>query len=278
MTKAMLIDLTRCIGCRGCQAACKQWHDMPAETTHNLGSYQNPQQTSSKTLTMVTFNEVVRDGNLQWVFAKRQCMHCEHPACVSACTVGALQKTADGPVVYESGKCIGCRYCQYACPFDIPAFEWDQTLGLIRKCEFCVDREAEGLEPACVKACPTGALQLGEREALLAEAHQRIAAEPKHYVNHIYGEKEVGGTSVLYLSGVPFASLGFPVLGDEPPTAYTEAVMRQTPVIAVTVAAAASALYWIIRRREAFGRGLATAEVSPPAARPVDDGSQEVEP
>jgi formate dehydrogenase iron-sulfur subunit len=278
MTKALLIDLTRCIGCRGCQAACKQWHDLPAESTRNLGSYQNPQQTSSKTLTMVTFNEVIQDGHLQWVFAKRQCMHCEHPACASACTVGALKKTADGPVVYESGKCIGCRYCQYACPFDIPAFEWDQTLGLIRKCEFCVDREEDGLEPACVKACPTGALQPGQREALLAEARQRIAEDPVRYVNHIYGEREVGGTSMLYLSGVPFASLGFPVLRDEPPTAYTEAVMRQTPVIAVTVAAAASALYWIIKRRETLGQGVAMVEAGPPPARPVDDGSKEVEP
>ena len=93
MTKALLIDLTRCIGCRGCQAACKQWHDLPAESTRNMGSYQNPLDTTSKTWTMVTFNEMVaQDGSLQWVFAKRQCMHCQHPACVSACTVGALRK------------------------------------------------------------------------------------------------------------------------------------------------------------------------------------------
>ena len=119
---------------------------------------------SGKTLTTVTFNEVEHDGQFSWVFAKRQCMHCEHPGCASACTVGALRKTADGPVVYDASKCIGCRYCQYACPFDVPAYEWDEVLGLIGKCDFCVDRQAEGMEPACVKACPTEALIFGERD------------------------------------------------------------------------------------------------------------------
>lgn len=250
MTRAMLIDLTRCIGCRGCQAACKQWHDLPGETTHNTGSNQNPPWISGKTRTVVTFNEVEQDGQLDWVFAKRQCMHCEHPGCASACTVGALHKTADGPVVYDASKCIGCRYCQYACPFDVPAYEWDQVFGLIGKCDFCVDRLAEGMEPACVKACPTEAITFGERDELLAEARRRIIVDPTTYVNHVYGEREVGGTSMLYLSGVPFAALGFPLLGDQPVAAYTEQVMGKTPVIALGVAAGASALYWIIKRRQ----------------------------
>jgi formate dehydrogenase iron-sulfur subunit len=275
MSKAVLIDITRCIGCRGCQAACKQWHDLPGELTHNTGSYQNPPWVSGKTQTMVTFNELEYHGKLNWVFAKRQCMHCEHPGCASACTVGALRKTSDGAVVYDAHKCIGCRYCQYACPFDVPAYEWDEVLGLIGKCDFCVDRKAEGLEPACVKACPTNALQFGDRDALLAEARRRIAADPTGYVNHIYGEHEVGGTSKLYLSGVPFAALGFPTLRDEPVSAYTEAIMRQTPVIAVTVAAGASALYWIIKRRE-MNQALAGPVAAAPAADQAGKEPEEV--
>ncbi len=261
MTRAMLIDLNKCIGCRGCQAACKQWNDLSAETTHNTGSYQNPPAFSDKTWTLVTFNEVDYADQFHWVFAKRQCMHCEHPGCVSACTVGALQKTPDGPVVYQSDKCIGCRYCQYACPFGVPTFEWGQKLGLIRKCNFCVDRLSANMEPACVKACPTGALQFGEREELLGQARQRIAQAPDKYVNHIYGEHEVGGTSMLYLSGVPFAQLGFPELGTEPVGEYAEKIMKQTPTIALGVAAAASGLYWLIKRRDENMR-QAVAEVS----------------
>jgi formate dehydrogenase iron-sulfur subunit len=277
MTKAMLIDLTRCIGCRGCQAACKQWHDLPGETTHNEGSYQNPMTVTDKTLTTVTFNEVKHDGQFSWVFAKRQCMHCEHPGCASACTVGALRKTADGPVVYDASKCIGCRYCQYACPFGVPTYEWDKVLGLISKCDFCADRAAEGMEPACVKACPTEVLIVGERSELLAEARRRIAVDPVKYVNHIYGEREVGGTSMLYLSGVPFAKLGFPALGTAPVSAYTEAVMRQTPTIALTVAVGASALYWIIKRRQ-MNMVLAQPLATPPTAGQAEERSKEVEP
>jgi formate dehydrogenase iron-sulfur subunit len=271
----MLIDTTRCIGCRGCQAACKQWHDLPGETTTNTGSYQNPPWISGKTRTIVTFNELEQEGALTWTFAKRQCMHCEHPGCASACTVGALRKTADGPVVYDSSKCIGCRYCQYACPFDVPAYEWDEVLGLIGKCDFCVDRQAEGVEPACVKACPTEAITFGERDTLLAEAHRRIATDPTGYVDHVYGEHEVGGTSMLYLAGVPFAALGFPVLRNEPVSAYTETIMGKTPVIAVTVAAGASALYWIIKRRQ-MHMALAEPVTAAPSADQAKKDPEEV--
>lgn len=250
MSKAMLIDLTKCTGCRGCQVACKQWYNLPAETTHNRGSYQNPPQTSGKTRTIVTFNEVEYEGKFAWIFAKRQCMHCEHPACVSACTVGALQKTAEGPVVYDASKCIGCRYCQYACPFNVPRFEWEEVLGLITKCDMCVDRQAEGMVPACTKACPTGAISFGDRQELIQEGKRRIALNPDKYVDHIYGEREVGGTSVLYLAAIPFSVIGFPDVGMQEIPHYAEAVMRQTPAIALGMAAAASGLFWILKRRQ----------------------------
>jgi len=250
--KGLLVDLTRCIGCRGCQAACKQWHDLPAETTHNRGSYQNPPALSARTWTVLTFHELARgDGGTRWVFAKRQCMHCQEPACVSACTVGALSKTADGPVAYDASKCISCRYCQYACPFGVPGYEWDQVLGLIGKCDFCADRQAAGLAPSCAQTCPTGALTFGDRADLLVAARERIAAAPERYQPRIYGEREVGGTSMLYLSAVPFGALGFPAVGDAPVARAAEAIVMQTPVVAAGVAVAATGLYWICRRREA---------------------------
>ncbi len=258
MTIAVLCDANRCIGCRGCQVACKQWNEndefMPIEENGvksvNRGSYENPPQLSARTWTKIRFTELEYAGKFHWVFTKLQCMHCEYPACVEACIVGALEKRPDGPVTYDDRKCIGCRYCMVACPFGIPTFEWDKPLPWIRKCTFCADRLGEGLEPACVQTCPTDALQLGERDELIAEAHKRIAAEPEKYVNHIYGEKEVGGTSWLYLSPVPFEKLGLPTLGSEPVTVDVERAMGAVLPALLGVAAAMAGVYWLIQRRQ----------------------------
>jgi len=250
MSKALLTDLAGCIGCRACQAACKQWNGLPAESTHNVGSYENPPRRSAKTWTTVTFNEVSEGKGFQWVFAKRQCMHCEHPACASACIVGALHKTAQGPVAYDGTKCIGCRYCMLACPFGVPTFEWDKPIPYIRKCTMCEDRQAEGKEPACAAACPTGAIAFGERDALLREARSRIRTYPHEYVDHVYGEKEVGGTSELYISSVPFEKLGFPILGYEPISHYADFAMLGVPPTMIAVGAAMGGIYWFVKRRE----------------------------
>ncbi len=249
MSKGVLYDATKCIGCRACQVACKQWNELPAEETINTGTYENPPQLSAYTFTKIRFTELEEDGKFRWVFAKLQCMHCEHPACAEACIVGALKKTPGGPVTYDEGKCIGCRYCMVACPFGIPNFEWDKPLPWIRKCTFCADRQAAGLKPACVTTCPTGALQFGEREELVAEARRRIAASPGEYVDHIYGEKEVGGTSWLYLSPVPFKELGFPNLGSEPVTVNAARAMGAVPPVLLGVAAIMTGIYWLTKRR-----------------------------
>ncbi len=239
----VLIDLTRCTGCDSCVLACKASNNLadpevlPVALDSNAYTYLEKYPVSAP------------DGNPETIHVKRQCMNCVHPACVSACTVGALYKTPEGPVAYESSKCIGCRYCQYACPFGVPAYEWENPLGLIHKCQFCQGRLSEGQQPACVEACPNGALRFGRREELLAQAHAQISSNPGRYVNHIYGEHEVGGTSMLYLSAVPFVQLGFPELKEEPAPHYAEAVMRQTPVIAFTVAAVTSGLSWFLQRR-----------------------------
>jgi len=250
MSKGVLYDATKCIGCRACQVACKQWNELSGEATTNGGTYENPPQLSAHTFTKIHFTEIEDDGKFQWVFAKRQCMHCEYPACAEACIVGALQKTPEGPVVYDDRKCIGCRYCMVACPFGVPAFEWDKPLPWIRKCTFCADRQAAGLKPACVATCPTGALEFGEREELIVEAHRRIVAEPQKYVDYVYGENEIGGTSWLYLSPVPFEKLGFPILGSEPVVVNAERAMGAVPPALIAVAASMAGIYLLVRRRE----------------------------
>ncbi len=250
MSKAVLVDTVKCIGCRGCQVACKGWNELPAVTTDNKGSYENPPQFSANTFTRVKFKELWYKNKFHWVFTKVQCMHCEYPGCAEACLVGALQKTEEGPVIYDENKCIGCRYCMVACPFGVPTFEWDEPLPWIRKCTFCFNRQGAGMEPACVKACPSGALKFGERDELIAEARERIETYPDKYIDHIYGENEAGGTSWLYLSPVPFDELGFPTLSSTPVTVNTERAIGAVPPVVVTVAALMSAVYWIARRKK----------------------------
>jgi formate dehydrogenase iron-sulfur subunit len=181
---------------------------------------------------------------------KRQCMNCLNPSCVSACTVGALQKRDDGPVVYDSDRCIGCRYCMYACPFGVPTFEWNKQLSLISKCDNCANRIDQGKVPACVEACPAGALTYGKRTELLTMANQRIYDGKGKYIQHIYGEHEIGGTSMMYLAATPFEQLGFPALPENPPAEVNAAVMHATPTIAAGMILALSGMYWLIKRRD----------------------------
>jgi Fe-S-cluster-containing dehydrogenase component len=142
-------------------------------------------------------------------FIRQMCMHCDTPTCASVCPVGAVVKTSAGPVLYNEDKCMGCRYCMQACPFGVPRYQWDSALPRVRKCTLCNDRVAAGLATACATVCPTGATKFGDRDELIEEATARIRANPDKYVNHIYGVDEVGGTSVLLISDVPFESLGY---------------------------------------------------------------------
>lgn len=251
MSKGALYDATKCIGCRACQVACKQWNQMPSRTTTNTGSIENPPQLSAYNHTKIHFTEVESNGKVQWIFNKQQCMHCEHPACVTACPVSALQKQLDGAVTYDDSRCFGCRYCMVACPFGIPTFQWDTPTPWVRKCTFCFDRQSGGLKPACITTCPTGALKFGERAELLAEAHDRINAEPSKYVDHVYGEHEVGGTSWLYLSPVPFETIGFRALQSEPVTENVERAMGYVLPVLGGVAVIMTGIYWVMNRRDA---------------------------
>jgi formate dehydrogenase beta subunit len=249
---AALYDTTKCIGCRACQNACKDWNGNPVEPDPS-GLYDAPEGLSADTWTVI---KLYQEGG-ESSFIKQQCMHCLEPACASACIVGALRKTPEGAVVYDAHKCIGCRYCMMACPFRVPKFEWDTNLPYIRKCTFCADRQAEGLEPACVEACPTDAIVFGRRDELVAEAHRRIQDNPGKYVDQVYGESEVGGTSWLYLSHVPFEELAFPTLPTKSATHSSEAAMIATPGVIVGAATVLSAIRWFTGRRLEEGRKAA---------------------
>lgn len=202
MAKGYLIDTTKCIGCRGCVVACKNWNQLPAEPTSFKGTYQTVEDFSGNTFTYISFHEYEEEGQVKWYFTKRQCMHCLDPACVKVCSQKALS-IIDGAVVRDYNKCAGCQYCASACPFHVPRY--NSRTKKETKCSMCAERVAEGMLPACVKACVTGALQFGEREELLAEAKRRVSVLKANYPRAcVYGENEAGGTSVIYvLADVP---------------------------------------------------------------------------
>jgi formate dehydrogenase iron-sulfur subunit len=274
--RTTLIDIANCIGCRACQVACKQWNERDGEDTTlepDLG-FQNPATLSAKTYTLIAFHEAenpASPGGVESAFVMQRCLHCLEPACVSACPTTALQRQPDGPVSYEVDECIGCRYCMLACPWDVPTADWNTRAPTISKCTHCADRVEQPVPiafngqalsgdehkrfsgsiatPACVKACPADALLYGTREEMLAVAHKRIADRPDKYVNHVYGEKELGGTSVLYLSRVPFEKLGFPTYGEKPFPAFTKTALGAVPPAVIAVGAMLGACYAFFRKR-----------------------------
>lgn len=238
---AMLIDISRCIGCGNCQRSCIAANNLHP-TSEQLGGL------SAQTFTFVQRYDF-EGGKTR--FVKRQCMHCLDAACASACPVAALYKTPEGPIAYRPNRCLGCRYCMVSCPFDIPRFEWNKGVTPeIRKCMFCIERQREGKLPACAENCPTGALKVGTREELLQEAHARIEANPRFYVDHVYGEHEAGGTSMLYISDVPFALLGFRTdVTTRPIPAYTWDIMSKLPWVVGSLAVILTGASVYTRRR-----------------------------
>jgi formate dehydrogenase beta subunit len=202
--KAILYDASKCTACRGCQGACKQWHDLPAEKTKNTGSYQNPKELSPKTWLIIRFDERVDSkGYPVWLFNRQSCFHCDDPDCAAACPTGAMNVRADGVVFVNRELCIGCENCATACPFGVPHI--DKTTEKSFKCDFCIDRIDNGLAPACVSSCPSGALKYGEREELLKEAKRRVAQlkEMGFSQANIYGITSDYSTHVILV--LPFA-------------------------------------------------------------------------
>lgn len=267
--KTFLIDTTKCTGCRGCQVACKQWNQLKGENTKFFSGegYQNPPLMSEYTFTRVKFKDYQKDGQNEFAFYKEMCMHCNEPACASVCPVGAFKKTAEGPVVYDAGRCIGCRFCMIACPFGIPKYEWSKAFPLVRKCTGCYSRIKEGMQPACVTACPT-AITYGNRSDMIKEAEKRLKNRPERYQQTIYGKDEAGGTSVLYLTQQPLDELGFKPVTQRALPSYTWQALRLVPGIFLTVGGGLSLLSWFthrterIRREEAFKNSKVKPEIT----------------
>jgi Fe-S-cluster-containing dehydrogenase component len=265
----MLFDSTLCVGCRACQSACKASNKLPVDKVEaNGGVYDAPSDLNSTTKNVI--KALPRPGG-ENVYVKQQCMHCVDPSCVSACMLGALHKEGEGKkaiagekkgtgiVLYDKTTCVGCRYCQIACAFNVPKFEWFEAFPLIVKCELCrhrADPKAAGplavANPACCEVCPREAVIYGTRAALLAEARRRLAAAPNRYEAKIFGEKDGGGTQVLYLSakGVSFQALGMPALSERSAAQFSESVSHAPYVYGVTPVVLYAAIAAVVDRNK----------------------------
>jgi Fe-S-cluster-containing dehydrogenase component len=224
----VLVDTTRCIGCRSCEVACSVTHDNFVPDVKSDNALAKLRDTSEKQWTVVNRFETEKGE----IFVKRQCLHCWQPACAAACLVNAMLNTKEGPVTWNGDKCMGCRFCMISCPFDIPKFEYFGWNPRIQKCNMCYERLLEGKKPACVESCPADALMFGPKREVMEIARHRIYSHPDKYVHQIYGEHEAGGTGWLYLSAVPFERIGFRAdLGTTPYPEYTREFLISVPLI-----------------------------------------------
>ncbi len=249
----VLHDTTLCIGCRTCEKACNEVNDLPEPDRpfDDVSVLETKRRTSSKAYTVL--NAYNADDNEDGVvYRKSQCNHCLEPACASACFVRAFSKTPEGAVIYDPDVCVGCRYCMVACPFNAPAYEYDEPFTpRVVKCTLCHPRTTKGKLPGCVEICPMDALLYGRRDHLIKVARERIRKYPERYVDHIYGEHEMGGTSWLYLSGVPFEEIGMRMnLGLTPAPAFTMGFLSVVPMVLTIWPGLLTGFYFLNKRRE----------------------------
>ena len=251
--RAILVDVTKCTGCERCVAACIEENDLDERKAQVDRAVTKDGLSDNRFLSVPKVDE----GR----FVRMSCMHCLEPSCVSACLVGGLTKTPDGPVIYDADKCIGCRYCMLACPFHIPRYEWEDAVPFVRKCSMCFERQEEGVAPACVEACPNDALRFGERDELLREAHGTINAAGGRYMDRVWGEHEFGGTSVLYISDVDLGVVGWPDPEAESIPSLTEPLIAKTPFIGMGVMSSLLGINWVIQRRMRLAAEAAGEEI-----------------
>jgi Fe-S-cluster-containing dehydrogenase component len=255
----LLYDATRCIGCKACMVRCKEANGLPPDTDTPRGAmYDAPDDLNGSTKNII---KLYRGDDGRTSYMKAQCMHCVDPACASVCMISAFYKGPRGIVAYDPDKCVGCRYCQMACPFNVPKYQWHTAFPKIVKCEMCRHLLEKGEIPACAAACPREAVTFGSRAEILDEAKKRIVREPGRYYPKVYGESDGGGTQVLYLSaaGIPFEKLGLPDLGDEPVPELTESLQHAVyqgfiaPAILYGILGIAVYRSWRRERREEGG-------------------------
>ena len=261
-TTAILTDVTRCIGCEECVAACRVTNETGPDAPYRWQGGVNELSSTRWTTMVDTGHRHVR----------LHCRHCLDPACAAACPVGALKKTESGAVTYDPVICMGCRYCMVACPFGMTRYEWESVTPRVRKCIRCAEKIAAGEldQPACTAACPTEATIFGDREELLAEARSRIATAPGRYIDHIWGEHEVAGTSVLYISDVNLAEAGWPAdLGNRSRTVLARKVLHTVPYTFFGAAGLMYGGHWTLDRR----RKVAAVEGPVKTIEPSDDAT-----
>ena len=257
----VLVDTTLCIGCRRCEWACKEWNKLPnqkplSEYEKDRDVFKDHRRTKADTYTIVNRYPNPRDP-AKPIYVKWQCMHCREPACASSCFVQAFTKWPIGSVTYDPSVCVGCRYCMAACPFEVPAYEYyEPFVPKVTKCTFCFDRiSKEGMAPACVAVCPVEVMTFGKREDLIELAHKKIRDFPGKYVNHVYGEHEVGGTCWMYLSSVPFEQIGFRTdLGNKPIPTLSKKFLTVASPMYIVFPALALGIYSFSKRRDALAK------------------------
>ncbi len=248
----ILTDITKCIGCRECVIACKR-ENIPTPDRPRRWSQEDGLSSRNWTSVIERNHHIEATDSLEAAYVRKQCRHCLEPACVSACPVGALHITERGAVVYDGGKCMGCRYCMMACAYGIPRYDWDEAVPYVRKCILCDHRLEQGEQPACTEACPVGATVFYEdREEMLRVARERIAAEPDKYDDNIWGEEEIGGTRVLYLApknfDMTFLTYG-QRLGEDSLPSLTAPAMNAVPFAFIGMGGTMAGIHWIVKRR-----------------------------
>jgi formate dehydrogenase iron-sulfur subunit len=258
-----LTDLTRCVGCRSCEEACNKANNLPkpAVPFDDKAVFDDKRRPTQHAYTVVNRYDNPKDKDKP-VYRKIQCNHCKEPACATACPIHAYNKTPEGAVLYNPELCFGCRYCMVACPFYVPAYDYDSALKpKIVKCILCYDRIKKGGMPACAEACPAGTITFGKREELIKIARERIAKNPDKYIDHIYGENEVGGTNWLYISGVPFEQVGFPTnLPATPLVEQTKGFLSAVPLVFTVWPALFGMCYAAVRHRDKIGEEKSHSE------------------
>lgn len=275
-SSGVLHDITKCIGCRKCEQACNKVNELPQpdKSFEDLSILDKKRRTQADEYTVVN-----QFQTKEKIFVKKQCNHCLEPACASACFVKAFAKTPEGPVVYDASLCVGCRYCMVACPFEVPAYEYDKVLTpRVTKCTMCAPRLKEGKLPGCVEACPREALIFGERETLLKMAKSRIQKYPDQYVNHVYGEHEMGGTSWLYLSGQPFETIGMREdLGTKSAPELTSGPLSAVPIVVGLWPVLLTGVYAISKRKDKIAKEEKEDALQAASVQATEEMNQKIE-
>ncbi|MCP4112098.1 MAG: 4Fe-4S dicluster domain-containing protein [Desulfobacteraceae bacterium] len=278
----VLHDISRCVGCRSCEAACNKVNNIPPpdQPFTDLSVLDKKRRTTPEAYTVVNkyIPEAESDEKKAPLFRKIQCNHCLEPGCASACFVRAFKKTEHGPVTYDPSVCVGCRYCMVACPFNIPTYEYDEAFSpRVVKCTMCYPRVVKGQVPGCVESCPKEALTWGKRDDLLKIARNRIQKYSDRYIDHIYGEHEMGGTSWLYISNVPFSEVGMNEdMGVTAAPQLTSGALAGVPIVVGLWPVLLTGIYAMTKRKEKVAKEEETLAVADAVAKTNAEAEQKL--